>query len=123
VKKHSTFLALVCALACVLPSAAAGAGSPVIADCNSHGRLTQHYSVTQLQGALRTMPADVQEYTDCYDVVQRALLAELSNVHRGGGSTSAASSGSFLPTPVIVLLAVVVLAGGTFGGLALRRRS
>jgi hypothetical protein len=121
VKRHITALALACAFASALPSAAAGASSPVIADCNLHGHLTQRYSVSQLHTALIEMPADVQEYTDCYDVIQRALLAQVSGVHRGG-KTSAASSGSFLPTPVIIGLALVVVAGGIAGGLALGRR-
>ncbi len=99
------------------------AASPVISDCNANGRLTRHYSVSQLQTALSTMPADVKEYTDCYDVIQRTLLSEASGSHLANpGSSQASTGGSFLPTPVIVVLVLVVLAGATLGAFVVRRR-
>ncbi len=102
--------------------APAGAASlnPVVADCNAHGRLTQTYSLGELQTALSTLPADVKEYTNCSDVINRALLAQTgshSNSESGGGG----SGGSFLPTPVIVILVLLVLAAATFGAMAVRR--
>jgi hypothetical protein len=101
----------------------AGAASlnPVVADCNAHGRLTQTYSLGELQTALSTLPADVKEYTDCSDVINRALLAQTgSDAHSGSGGGG--SGGSFLPTPVIVILILLVLAAATFGAMAVRRR-
>jgi hypothetical protein len=94
----------------------------VVADCSAHGRLTAQYSVSQLHTALTEIPADLQEYTNCYAVIQRALLAQVSNLRSGSGQTSQSSSGSFLPLPVIVVLAVVGLGAAGFGALALRRR-
>lgn len=118
-----TLLALLCALATAWAApVASAASSPAIADCNSHGRLTRHYTVAQLHTALATMPADVQEYTDCYDVIERALLAQVSGTHRTTARSSPSSSSSFLPTPVIVVLVLVVLAGAGFGAVAIRRR-
>jgi hypothetical protein len=102
------------------PAAAANV-SQVISDCNTHGRLTQRYSVAQLRTALNTMPADVKEYTDCYDVIQRTLLAQLGGAHTGGGGDSGSGS-AFLPTPLIVVLAVLALAALGFAAVALRRR-
>lgn len=102
---------------------ALAAGSPVISDCNAHGQLTQHYSVTQLHTALATMPADVAEYTDCYDVIQRQLLAQVPGLHVADLKSPSSSSGSFLPTPVIVILAVLLLGGGALAGVAIQRRS
>jgi hypothetical protein len=102
------------------PPARASA-TQVIADCNAHGKLDGHYSAAELRGALATMPADIQEYSDCYDVIQSQLLAQLSG--RGGsGGSDPGSGGSFLPTPLIVVLVVLVLAGATFGAVAIRRR-
>lgn len=117
-------VAVVCALVAVvaaLPgtSAAAGLSAPV-ADCNTHAQLTRHYSVAELRSALATMPADVKEYSNCADVIQRALLAQLGGLHGGGGSGS--GGGSFLPTPLIVVLALLVVAGAGFGIYAWRRR-
>jgi hypothetical protein len=113
---------LACVLLLAAPTVAGAATSAAVADCSSHGRLTRSYSVGQLQAALTTMPADIQEYTNCYDVIKRALLAQASSTSHSGGGSDTKSSGSFLPTPVIVVLVLVVLAGGTLGVLAIRRR-
>jgi hypothetical protein len=114
-------VALVCALTgLVFASSAAASLSPAVADCNAHAQLTRSYSVGQLKTALATMPADIREYTDCYDVIQRALLAQLGQRRGGGGSGQ--GGGSFLPTPVIVVLIVLGLSAVSFGVLAIRRR-
>lgn len=102
--------------------AAGGSGSQVIADCNAHDALTKTYSIAALEDALRTMPADVAEYTDCHDVIERALLVAEGKLHPSGSATGGSSSSSFLPTPVIVVLAALALVAATLGGLALRRR-
>jgi hypothetical protein len=107
-----------CALAGCLASGAAAKAPNPLDDCSQQGRLTHTYSETVLKHALATMPADVKEYTDCYDVINRALLADVGGVKGGGGG----SGGSFLPTPVIVIIVVVLLAAATFGALAWRRR-
>lgn len=93
---------------------------PAIVDCSSKGQLTRHYSVAELRHALAVLPADIKEYSSCYDVLNQALLADLGKLH-GSGSGSG-SGGSFLPTPVLVVLIVLLLAAATLGALALRRR-
>lgn len=113
-------LALVLALGASLASAPAWAASGPVADCNANARLTKHYTAAELRSALATMPADVKAYTDCYDVIQRALLADLGQLH---GSGSGGSGGSFLPTPVIVVIVVLLLGAAGFGTAALRRRA
>ena len=89
-----------------------------MADCNTHAALTQHYTVAQLRNALATMPADVNEYTNCHDVIQRALLAKLGKLSDAGGS----GGGSFLPTWLLVVLVLLVLGGAGLGAVALRNR-
>jgi hypothetical protein len=112
---------LVAGSAGVAASSASAAGlSPVVADCNAHGRLTRHYTVTQLRSALATIPADIAEYTDCHDVIQHQLLVQLGKLPGNGGSGQ--GGGSFLPTWLIVVLAILVVAAGGFGVLALRNR-
>jgi len=100
-------------------AAAAPSGQDALADCNSHGTLTRHYSTVDLKAALAAMPAQTKEYTDCYDVIQRALLADLGRLHAGG---SGGSGGSLLPTWLIVVVAVLVVSAAALGGVALRRR-
>jgi hypothetical protein len=120
-RRFSILAAVLWALAFAGPAAAAATGSPT-ADCNAHQQLTAHYTVSQLRSALNTMPAEIKEYTDCYDVIQRQLLAQLGKAPGTGTNASATSGGSFLPTPVIVALVLLVLVAVTFGAIALRRR-
>ena len=101
-RRVSILIALLVALVApaggLLAAAPANAAqSQVVADCNTHARLTRQYSDGQLRTALSTMPADVKEYTDCYDVIQRALLSQIGGSHPGGGGSSG-SGGSFLST-------------------------
>ncbi len=103
---------------------ALGAGqAPAVADCNAHGQLTRSYSAKELQTALATMPADIKEYTDCYDVIQRALLGQVGSHHATNTGDSNGSGGSSFPTWLIVVLVLLVLAAATFGALAVRRRT
>jgi hypothetical protein len=77
-------LALVALVALVVPaSALAAAGSAVIRDCTSNGRITQHHSRRELRQALDNLPADIEEYSNCHDLIRRALLA----ASRGGGGS------------------------------------
>jgi hypothetical protein len=118
-RRFSTLIVLVVALAVAAPARAAQ--SPVVGDCVAHGQLTQTYTLGQLRTGLSTMSADVKEYTNCYDVIQRALNAELAGI-KPKVTTASGSGGSFLPTPVIVILVLLALAVVTFGAISLRRR-
>jgi hypothetical protein len=108
--------------ALAVPGVALGAQSPVIADCNAHSQLTQHYTVAQLRTALNTMPPTVKEYTNCYDVINRALLAQVGS-GSGGGSAGKGSGGSFLPVWLIVVLVLLIVGGGGYAFLAYRRQA
>jgi hypothetical protein len=99
------------------PASSAGLSRPV-ADCNAHGRLTQSYTTSQLRNALATMSADIAEYTNCHDVIQRQLLAQIGKLSGGSGG----GGGSFLPTWLLIVLIVLVLGGVGFGVSALQRR-
>jgi hypothetical protein len=97
------------------------APSPAIADCNSHGTLTKHYTATQLHTALSTMPPDVQEYTDCYTVIQNQLEAQVAG-HNGDPNSSSGSGSGGLSTPLLIVIIVLVVGGGALAGVALQRR-
>ena len=98
--------------------AVAATGNPVINDCQTHGRLTQSYSLTELRHALAVMPASVKQYTSCADVINQGILA----VSHGKTTGPKGGGGSFLPTPVIIILVVLILVGVTFGAMAIRQR-
>ncbi len=115
-------LILVGALSAAIASQPAfAAPSPVVVDCNSHGQLTQHYSVAQLHTALSTMPAGVQEYTDCYNVIQNQLEAQVAG-HQVDPNNGSSSGGGGLSTPLVIVLIVLVVGGGAVAGIAMQRR-
>ena len=119
----TTVTVVLCLAGVSVPATAGAASSPVVADCTTHGHLTQHYTASELHAALTGLPTDVQEYTNCYALIQHALLAQVSGSRPATGDTSQGSSGgSFLPLPVIVVLAVLVASAAGFGVYSLRRR-
>lgn len=113
-------MAAVGVLAGASAATAATRSAPVV-DCSAHLKLTHHYSTAELEQALNTMPADLSEYSDCAQVIQDQLLAQLGKRNTNGGS-GAGSGGSFLPAPVIIAIVVLALAAVALGGLALVRR-
>jgi len=100
----------------------ADASSPATSDCNAHGRLTEHYTVAQLRSALATMPADLQEYTNCYNVIQNQIFAQIPGHHGASKESSVSSGSSFISTPLLVVLIVLVVGGGALAGVAIQRR-
>jgi hypothetical protein len=114
-------LAATISAACSAPGALAATLTP-ITDCQSHGKLTQSYTASQLEQALATMPADVKQYTDCQDVITTALNAALKTGKSPGSASSGSSGGSFLPTWLIVVIVILLLGGATFAAISVRRR-
>jgi len=74
-------------------SAAASGGDDVIADCTKHGTLTRHYSQKDYEEALASLPADVDEYGDCRNVIRDAQVAGAANNSDGGGGGGATGGG------------------------------
>lgn len=70
------------------PTVALAATDPVIADCALDGKLDKTYTSAQYAKALKHIPTDVDEYTDCRDVIRRGQLGL-----GGSGSTGSGSSG------------------------------
>ena len=87
-------LALLIIFSLVPAATALASGAKVIRDCTDDGVLQGHYTQKQLRDALASIPTDVDEYTNCRDVIRRAAFA-------GGGGGKGGSGGS---------------AGGEFGG-------
>lgn len=72
----------------LLPAGAAHASAAqVIRDCTDDGVLSGTYSQKELRTALANLPSDVDEYTNCRDVIRAAQLT-------GGGGSSAGGSGA-----------------------------
>jgi hypothetical protein len=74
------------ALALVAFPGDAFAASPlqVIKDCNQDGQLNRKYSNSELRKALDNLPSDIDEYSDCRDVISAAITGGSDKGDRGG---------------------------------------
>jgi hypothetical protein len=70
----------------------AAAGDNVIKDCTRNGTLTKRYSQKDYQAALDNLPADVDEYGDCRQIIRDAMLGAAGG-GPGGGSPAGAIPG------------------------------
>jgi hypothetical protein len=67
------------------PAAMAGTRGDIIADCYDDGKLDGNYSPSEIRDARNNLPADIDQYSDCRDVLARAL-GGTGNKHVGGDS-------------------------------------
>ena len=109
--RRTIFLALLATLLFV-PTARAASSTQIIRDCIDDSVLEGHYSLSELRNARSHLPTDADEYSDCRDVLARAIAAATSSssssssgggshgggggggTSPGGGTTSGGSSGS-----------------------------
>jgi len=91
-------LVMVLTLFVAAPAAHAGTRADIVADCFDDGKLDGDYSASQIRDARNNLPADVDQYSDCRDVLARALGGSGSrDVGGGGAGGSAAGGGSAEP--------------------------
>ena len=67
-----------------VPTASAGVREKILRECQD-GRITGDYSPGQLRDARKNIPTDIDEYSDCRDVLARASLSGRSAANDGGG--------------------------------------
>jgi hypothetical protein len=81
------------------PTASAGVREKILRECQE-GRITGDYSPGQLRDARKNIPTDIDEYSDCRDVLARAALSGRSSGgggNGGGGGGGTAAPGGVLP--------------------------
>lgn len=80
----------------VLPGIAQASPEQVIRDCAQDGKLDHHYSLSDLKNAEKKLPTDVDEYTNCRDVINQAeVQGSGGNDHgKAHGAVSGAGGGS-----------------------------
>jgi hypothetical protein len=66
-------LVMVLTLLVAAPAAMAGTRSDIIDDCYDDGKLDGNYSPSEIRDARNNLPADIDQYSDCRDVLARAL--------------------------------------------------
>ncbi|HEY2637762.1 MAG TPA: hypothetical protein VGI54_10260 [Solirubrobacteraceae bacterium] len=89
-------ITLLCALSIPATALAGGGGDAVLRDCVQHGSLTKTYTQAQYQDALDNMPADLQEYSNCAEVIAQAKRSAAAKAHspnKSGGSSNAGTPG------------------------------
>ena len=83
VVRHLLVLGALAVLA--LPAPAFASADEVVRDCARDGKLDRHYSNAELRRARNNLPADLDEYSDCRDVIANAIKG---GSDLGGGSGS-----------------------------------
>jgi hypothetical protein len=83
-----TWLATLLLFLFAAPAFAQASGTGVIKDCTDDGVLSRNYSQRDYTQALADLPTDVDEYTDCRDLIRRAQLGAA-----GGGGNSGTGNG------------------------------
>jgi hypothetical protein len=89
-------LLVVAALALVLvafPTDAFADPLQVIKDCNQDGQLNRKYSNDELRKALDNLPSDIDEYSDCREVISAAITSGSDKGAGRGGSGGDAGGG------------------------------
>ena len=77
-----------------LPSVTFGSPLQVIKDCNQDGVLNGNYSNKELRKALDNLPSDIDEYSDCRDVIGAAITGGSAKGGKPGGSGGGKNGGS-----------------------------
>jgi hypothetical protein len=91
---RTVFVACLLALLVVAPAALADSTrAKILRECQD-GRLTGDYTSKQIRDALNNIPDDIDQYSDCRDVLRRALLNDAGNSGNGGGGTGGGGGGT-----------------------------
>jgi hypothetical protein len=77
-------IALLALLLAAPPALADGTRNKILRECQS-GRLTGDYTAREIRDARSNIPDDLDQYTDCRDVLTRALLSRAGGDSDSGG--------------------------------------
>jgi len=91
-KPRLAIIALLAVLAAAPAAQADSTRTKILRECQS-GQLTGDYTAKQIRDARNNIPDDLDQYSDCRDVLTRALLNRAGGSDGGGGSGSAAGGG------------------------------
>jgi hypothetical protein len=79
----------------VVPATAGASGRSVVRDCTDNGRIDSHHSQGDYKSALGGLPSDVDEYTDCRQIIEQAKRRDASSSSSSGGSGGSGGGGGF----------------------------
>src|SRR3954470_10031097 len=89
--RRTIFMALLAVLLLAVPAQAAGP-IKIIRDCEDDGILQGNYTPAEIRAAQKALPTDIDEYSDCRDVLSRALGGGEND--KGSGSSGGSDTGS-----------------------------
>src|SRR4051812_28744803 len=90
---RTVFVACLLAFLVAAPAALADSTrTKILRECQD-GRLTGTYTSKQIRDALNNIPDDIDQYSDCRDVLRGALLNRAGNSGGGGGGTGGPGAG------------------------------
>ena len=105
----------------------------VLADWADNGRVDRVYGLPCYEEAIAAMPADIRDYTNARDVIDRAMTnavrvrsvvpaadAEASDVRRADAIDASGAVPVPLPLVVLFALALALLAAGAIGRIGRR---
>jgi hypothetical protein len=72
--------------------ALAGTREQILQQCQD-GRLTGDFTVKEIRDARNNIPTDIDQYSDCRDVLSRAIAGRAGGAGGGGGGGGAAGGG------------------------------
>jgi len=75
------------------PAASAATPTQILRDCEDDGVLQGDYSAEDLREARRSIPTDLDQYTDCRDVLARATSDKVSGRDAGGADDGRGGAG------------------------------
>lgn len=87
-------LGVVLAALLALPVGAQASVQALYKDCQDNSRLSKTYSAKEYQDALKNIPADLDEYTNCRDIIRRAQLSAAGGGPSGSDSNGAGGDGA-----------------------------
>jgi hypothetical protein len=91
---RTAFVACVLALLVAAPAAVAdNTRTKILRECQD-GRLTGDYTPSQIRDARNNIPDDIDQYSNCRDVLTRALLAGAADSGDGGNGAGGGTGGS-----------------------------
>ena len=85
-------LVMVLTLLVAAPAAMAGTRVQIMRDCED-GKLDGNYTPSQIRDARNSLPADIDQYSECRDVLARALGGSGSGKVGGGAGADALGGG------------------------------
>ncbi len=89
---RTALIALLALLLAAPPALADGTRNKILRECQT-GRLTGDYTAREIRDARNNIPDDLDQYTDCRDVLSRALLSRAGGGDSGGGGGGVGGGG------------------------------